>query len=88
MTEISELKNKRAELIASLLPEDVNDLDPREARMAVIRAENDPSVIAIELDIHAARLSAAGMSKSDIDKLRSAGASAMQRAVQQLNAGA
>lgn len=87
MATIAELKNKRAEMIANLLPEDVNDMEPMAARLEVIKAENHPDVLDVEADIHALRLRDLGMDPVDIDSLKLSGPAAMQRAVQQLMAG-
>jgi hypothetical protein len=49
--QIAKLKNERLELCQSLLPDDVQELDPKQQRFAVFQAENDERVLEIEAKI-------------------------------------
>lgn len=49
--QIAKLKNERLETIQSLLPEDVQDLEPKQQRFAVFQAENDDRVLELEAKI-------------------------------------
>ncbi len=49
--EIEQLKEKRATEWQKHLPAEVQELPPQEARMAVLKAENHPAVLAIAGEI-------------------------------------
>lgn len=53
--QIAKLKHERSELYQSLLPDDVQELEPKQQRFAVFQAENDDRMLELDEKIKALR---------------------------------